>query len=203
MKEWLTRMMLAVLRATYATLRIIPKNRMIPHDGIIAVWHDEMLGIFRYFAFMGAYVMVSHSKDGNLAERFLRKWGFHFIRGSQHRGGKEGLQQIVELAENNVVILTVDGSKGPRHRMKPGAVIAAHRSGAPLYLWRGDGFGFRLKKSWDKMLICYPFSRIRFTYEGPFTIPSNATDDDLKEAIGHFSERLENLIPESTLRTPP
>ena len=66
-KEQITRIAITLLRMVYRSLFITPKPRFIPASGIIAVWHDEMLGIFRYFKNTGAMVMVSHSKDGKLA----------------------------------------------------------------------------------------------------------------------------------------
>ena len=202
MEKYIIRIALSILRLIYRTVRIVPVNMTIPENGIIAAWHDEMLGVFRFFSDSHAMAMVSQSDDGSLAEQFLQKWKYRFIRGSQHRGGKEGLSQIAQLSNDNIIILTVDGSKGPRHRMKPGAVIASHRSGAPLYLCRVNGRGFRLKKSWDRLLICYPFTRMEITISGPIFISAEANKEQLTKSIIEYGEQLESLLPEENLFTP-
>ena len=93
--------------------------------------HD---GSMKQFSHHSSYAVISRSNDGELLSTLLKKWGFSLLRGSSARGGSEILADMVEVSKKHYLLITPDGPQGPAYNFKAGAVIAAQRSGSPLYL---------------------------------------------------------------------
>lgn len=181
----------AGIRALAHTWRVTCYGNAPQSPGIVAFWHDEMLPVWRSFAGKNAVGLTSLSNDGAALAALLNDWGYRLIRGSAARGGKEALQEAVEQARHSLVLMTPDGSRGPRHRMKPGAVIAAQRAGVPLYLCRITcSRGIRLQRSWDRFLIPFPFARIAMI----FSEPLSPLDKPERAALDDRIRRCEDLL---------
>src|SRR5690606_3081217 len=109
----------------------------------------------------GYHTLTSYSYDGELAARAIEPFGIHAVRGSSSRGGREALEQLEAALRIGVTIgITLDGPRGPRRVSKPGVAILSGRTGVPVIpLSLGSPSGWRMR-SWDRMLIPKPFSRI-------------------------------------------
>lgn len=168
-------------------------------SGIVAFWHGQMLPGWKALADVKPYAIVSKSKDGAVLSALLEKWGLNLLRGSSSKGGKEVLQQIGELAKNNLVLMTPDGPRGPNKKMKAGAVIASQRSGSPLYLCGIVIKNKRIfKKSWDNFQFPLPFSKIIISYSNPLYIENfenrNLTENIIKETEKQLIEMNEHIF---------
>jgi lysophospholipid acyltransferase (LPLAT)-like uncharacterized protein len=164
---------------------------------VVAFWHGSMVvGWFLHRPEQGERVaaLVSRSEDGDILSATLEQWGYTLIRGSSHAGGKEAMQRMAEaLSDGNSLCVTPDGPTGPRHRMKMGAVRAAQRSNAPLFL---AGIAFSRKKtlhSWDQFEIPLPFSTVSVWYSDPIIVPPDLTDAPLDEFLSRSQSQLEGL----------
>ena len=153
-----------LLRILARTWRFSLHGEFPSSPAVVAFWHDEMLPVWTLFARkksnLSLSALISLSKDGEILAQLLHDWGYELVRGSSSKGGKEALEQMTTLAARSILLITPDGPRGPRHQMKPGAVIAAQRACVPLYLCRIKTEGWRFEKSWDKFLLPYPFARI-------------------------------------------
>ena len=119
------------------------------------------------------------------------------VYGSPSKGGSEALfDMLAALKEGRSVMLTVDGSRGPRHEMKPGAIVMARKAGVPLYLLRATGKGWRLN-SWDRFLIPFPFSRIEVRSEEFSLRDENGKLKDVRSATAAASERMRQMAEEA------
>ncbi len=161
-------------------------------NGIIVFWHGFMLPVWKYFSKYKPMAVVSLSKDGEILSYLLEKWNYTLIRGSSSQNGKEVLDNIVNFCSNNLLLITPDGPRGPRYKMKAGAVIAASRVQAPLYLC-----GVEIKnswifsKSWDNFRLPYPFTKISLRVSEKIFIEKT----DNKELIDNKISELEtNLL---------
>lgn len=172
----------------YSTSGEIPRNM----PSIIAFWHDSMLPGWHFHAEQKAIALVSQSKDGGILTRLLERWGIKTIRGSSSKSGKEALAEAVELVkQGHTLLLTPDGPRGPRHKFKPGAVIAAQRAGVPLYLARvSESSAYVFQKSWDMFRLPLPFASIHIDY-CMLTISQNLTE---KEYIDSVISECESLL---------
>ncbi|MGQ9819627.1 MAG: lysophospholipid acyltransferase family protein [Candidatus Kapaibacteriales bacterium] len=156
-----------------------------PKSSIIVFWHGDMLPIWKLFSNFNAFAVVSLSPDGEILSNLLSKWGYRLIRGSSTKGGKEVLTRIIEEVKNSYVLITPDGPRGPKNKMKPGALIASIRSGCPIYVCRVTfSNSYCFKRSWDNFKFPLPFSKIKVEFLGPFlfenTEDRNKTSDYIK-----------------------
>lgn len=166
-----------------------------------AFWHGTMLVPWYTFRNMGAFALVSKSKDGELLARVLKNWNYDVIRGSSRDGGKDAFDLIVSKARSNQTIaITPDGPTGPPYRMKAGAVVAGKRSGLPIILV-GAGYTNSIKlKSWDKFEVPKPFSKVTLVFSDPVFISADLDRDEVSEQI-EKCEKLLNNIQEEALRS--
>lgn len=176
----------------YKNVRGKPRQSVLPSKGVVALWHDELLAVTNCFSGTNAHFMISPSKDGRLLSTLLEKWGFRFIWGSPFKDGKQALSDAIEKCSDAPVLITVDGSRGPNHVMKAGAVVAAMRSGEPLYLCRAYGKGIRLR-SWDRFQIVFPFSKIDLVLSDPIYVSANASREEIDTLIANCQNQLESL----------
>jgi hypothetical protein len=101
------------------------------------------------------------------------------------------LDMIKHMKTTREVIygITVDGSKGPRYRMKLGGVMLARKCGKPIVLVR-TWYKRRLRLgTWDRMAVPLPFNVIRYYLRGPYFVPEAAKSD---AALQEFARRLED-----------
>jgi len=164
-------------------------------NAVYAFWHGSMmLGWYAHTPKAGAPVsaLVSMSRDGAILASVLEHWGYTLIRGSSHIGGKEALQSMVDAAAHgSSLCVTPDGPRGPRHEMKPGAVLSAQRAQVPLVI---VGIACAKKKvftrSWDRFELPLPFSRACLWYAAPGMIPADASRDEVSVLIAGVQQRL-------------
>lgn len=163
-------LLLRVLSATWRFRETIPPECAPVLDGrargVVAFWHGKMLPVWYRFRGPRAGALVSMSRDGALLADYLeRGLGYgEVIRGSSSRSGGEALREMVELLGERTCLITPDGPRGPLHRAKPGALIAASRAGVPLVLAGWECRRVTVLRSWDRMEIPHPFARIDIRY---------------------------------------
>ena len=147
---------------------------------LVAIWHESMIMACCHNRGKGYVGLASLSFDGEFGARVMRHWHIHSARGSSSRGGHEAMAALVQAA-NTVPItgFTLDGPRGPRRVAKPGISILAARTQLPIIpiafvvdrAWR--------MRSWDRLPIQKPFSRIICAYAPPIPPPP----DDSPEAV--------------------
>ncbi|MFZ6033328.1 MAG: lysophospholipid acyltransferase family protein [Melioribacter sp.] len=165
---------------------------------VVAFWHGSMVPGWYLHKDFNSAALVSKSKDGEVLYHILSKWGYKVVRGSSHVGGKEALEEMISLLkEKHTLVITPDGPRGPRHKMKAGAVIAAKKAGAPLIL---AGMYVKNKiclNSWDKFEFPLPFSKINVKYSEPIYIDKELDYDATSELIGKSEIYLNKLQEEA------
>lgn len=189
---------ISLLNLLSKTWRIeINQNIHFQNNGIVIFWHGFMLPVWKYFGKFSPTAVVSLSKDGEILSQLLEKWGFELIRGSSSKKGREVLDEIIESSKNNLVLMTPDGPRGPRYEMKAGAVVAAFKTGTPLYLC-GVGISNKIifSKSWDKFHLPLPFSKIKLIIEEPVYIESNSDKELINIKISELQSKLLLLYSE-------
>jgi lysophospholipid acyltransferase (LPLAT)-like uncharacterized protein len=114
-------------------------------------------------------VMNTTNFDGQWTRRVIERFGFDTSQGSSTRGGLRGLADMARKIEGGqTAAFTIDGPRGPRYVAKPGPVMLARRTGAPIYPFHiGLETAWTLEKTWDLFQIPQPFSRAIFV-GGPF-----------------------------------
>ena len=160
---------------------------------VIAVFHDEMVATVGLLAGQPVASIASLNHNGYaVAQVIARRAGFEMVYGSASKGGKEAFYELNDaLQRGKSVVFTVDGSRGPRHEMKPGAIMLAKKNRVPLYLLRCQCAGLRLP-TWDRFVIPFPGARVRVHSEA-VDLDNNKQKRSIKELLTHCNARLKAL----------
>lgn len=184
MKSKLFNILVSLIAKTW---RINIDNSDFQDNSIIAFWHSRMLPVWYYFRNINPYAVVSKSKDGAILSSLLETWGLKLIRGSSSKGGKEVLELIIDNLNENMILITPDGPRGPKEVFKPGIFIASHRTQKPIYFIEVNiKRKLIFKKAWDMFEFPMPFSKIYFKVSGPVIVPSNLNKEELNVYIQNF-----------------
>ena len=146
-----------------------------PNGAVIAIWHNRLVfvgGITPHRFRRNGTVIVSQSRDGLFAAMYSRRFLGGVIRGSTSRGGTKALLQLrAQLKAGKYVVLTVDGPRGPRYRVQPGAVALAGTTGAPIVPICVNAPKRWELRSWDRTQFPKPFSRVSLVFGRPIVLP--------------------------------
>jgi len=132
---------------------------------VLVLWHGELLPALVEHASDGACAIISRSQDGELIARIAAALGCRPIRGSSSKGGAEALVRAVQAARGGEVVgVTPDGPRGPRHSVAPGVVTVAQKTGVPLLGIRVHADRAWVFRSWDRFVVPKPFARVTYAY---------------------------------------
>jgi lysophospholipid acyltransferase (LPLAT)-like uncharacterized protein len=162
---------------------------------VLALWHGELLPLLWAHVGQDIAILVSTHRDGELIARIAMRLGFATVRGSSSRGADRALVGLIrELRAGRTVALTPDGPRGPRHTFAPGALVAAHRSGAAVVPLRAEVSRAWRLGSWDRFVIPKPFATITVHCGVPASVPGDSPRD-AATAAPDFQARLDALPP--------
>ncbi len=160
---------------------------------LFCTWHQQFLPALYYFRkFRPARfaLMISQSRDGNIAAALAEKGGWNPVRGSSSRGGKSALRQmVVEVRRLRLGGHIVDGPQGPAGIVKPGVIglaFAARAAIVPFYFSANRAW---YMKSWDRFMIPKPFARVTLEYGDIMTV-----HDADKKQLEAFRQKLETRM---------
>ena len=162
---------------------------------IFTLWHGRLLPCTHYHRQQGVVTLISQHRDGEYITRVVRRWGYTAVRGSTTRGGLEALRELIQhVRAGRSLAITPDGPKGPREKMKPGPVLIAQRTGAPIIpvvsgASRASYFG-----GWDRFMIPHPFARLRISYGEPVFVPRRASESEIQAIMDDVERRLGGLM---------
>jgi lysophospholipid acyltransferase (LPLAT)-like uncharacterized protein len=164
----------------------------------MVLWHNRLFLaaeiVRRFRGGRPAYALVSASQDGAWLTAFFSLAGLRTVRGSSSRLGREAATALVEtLRAGHDIGITPDGPRGPCYEVKPGGVIVARRTRAPMLLIGGEFESAWRLKSWDRFYIPKPFSRVRMRCE--VVTADQLADRDAGTAM--LRERLLALNPDA------
>lgn len=203
--SWLLGGVLRLLGSTYRLDSVIGQEHLSalldrPHPVVISFWHDRsfFLGYFlhQFVHLQGLDITVlsSLSRDGELVARLARSWKLRLVRGSASRGGQAALRGLHRaIVQHGSSPLTIpDGPRGPRHVAKAGAVILSQLSRAPILPLSYAAHRVWRLRSWDRLLVPRPFTRVVLAV-GPLIRVPRHLDDEAREAE---RRRLESVLNE-------
>jgi hypothetical protein len=129
---------------------------------VLAFLHGKLWALLAWPRRRRTAALVSRSADGELFGAALAAVGLTIVRGSSSRGGAEGLGALVRLLRRGPydAAVAVDGPRGPRGEVKPGAAAAARLAGGVVVPMGSAAVGPWLLRSWDRFELAWPFSRV-------------------------------------------
>ncbi len=158
---------------------------------IISFWHACIIPATYLFRDAGIRVMSSNSYDGEYMGRIIRKFGFVAVKGSSSRNAVRALLGLRRaLQQGWAVAFTVDGPRGPRYKVKPGPVALARSSAVPLTMFHIAVESAWVLKTWDRLIIPKPFSRVLMRFGKLVPVPADASD----EVLDRYQQELQNSL---------
>jgi lysophospholipid acyltransferase (LPLAT)-like uncharacterized protein len=161
---------------------------------IASFWHSCMIPATYICRNLGVRVMSSNSYDGEYMGRIIHKFGFVAVKGSSSRNAVRALLGLRRALQDGwTVAFTLDGPRGPRHKVKPGPVALARSSGVPLTMFHAAVDRAWVLNSWDRMMIPMPFSRVLVRFGKLIPVPGDATDEDVERYTTELQAALDRV----------
>jgi len=189
-----------IVRALHFTLRVRHVNvdaalRTPRH--IFAFWHEHLLLMLHSKFQYPITVLSSSSRDGDIAVSAYRTYGVDTVRGSSTRGAQSAMRGVIRRArDGSNLAFTPDGPKGPPHVVKEGVVFAAQMTGLPIVPVAFGAARYKRLRSWDRMVVPFPFTRAVFLYGEPITVARDADAEAASRAVeaklNEMASRVEN-----------
>ncbi len=164
---------------------------------IIAFWHNRAVMMPAAYRGRRLCIMNSQHRDGEIATRALARWGIRSVRGSATRGGAAAFLQLVNAYRDGHDLAVIpDGPRGPRYVVKRGVIHLARATGAPIFPVAYAATHTRQLRSWDRLIIPLPFSRVLFLAGEPLLVPRHAEGEDVERLRCALEARL-NAVTEA------
>jgi lysophospholipid acyltransferase (LPLAT)-like uncharacterized protein len=159
---------------------------------IYAFWHGRQFLLLGWNNDKNLMVMTSFSKNGRLQKRIMRSLGLRTVSGSSSRGAVRGLVGMIRGMKNNHnAVVSVDGPRGPLHRVKAGIIyLAAKTNSVIIPLTSRAKYRHVFTRAWDKYELPLPFSPAVVVMGDPISVPHD-TDKTMIEAK---RQELENAL---------
>jgi lysophospholipid acyltransferase (LPLAT)-like uncharacterized protein len=158
---------------------------------VFVFWHGTQMSLTAVSRRRPTCVLVSCSQDGCLQNGVMRALGMRVVRGSSSRQGASGLLSVIRgLRSGQDAAFAVDGPRGPRGSVKPGAELAA-RLGNGLCVPLGCAVRRKLtvRASWDRFAVPLPFTRVLICMGAPLACDHVEQPTRLAHAINAVNVR--------------
>ncbi len=167
----------------------------------VSTWHGRLLyiGIVVRRTLGGKLVAFnSPHLDGKMLA-WLHRWlGIKTIYGAPNKNPERGMMNLLKHVKNHPsdLLITPDGPKGPRQRVKRGVIAFAKISGAPIIPFVTAPYKGVMVKSWDRFVLAMPFTKIIVLWGEPVFIDKKADKDSQEQAQQLLEDRMNHLLQE-------
>ena len=133
---------------------------------VLAFWHEDLAVLGPLHADRGWVGMVSRSRDGQRLAMVLETLGYETVRGSSSNFARSVARAgLRALRSGRSLAIAVDGPRGPRRVVSPGAQTLARWAGVPLVLVGCEAAPALRLPSWDGQRLPAPLARVVVRYE--------------------------------------
>lgn len=169
---------------------------------ILTYWHEDQLPLLfeisRSFSYMPPLYMISPGRAGALGSSVLGIVGVQTVAGSSSNKGWKAINILTRRVKANPqsVFILADGSRGPAHEVRWGALNIARDTGLPIVAGRGWGNNLiPLGFTWMKLVIPLPrpWGRGVLLTSDPLYVKPDATDEELAQDRKELQRRLDRL----------
>jgi hypothetical protein len=161
---------------------------------IYAFFHGDMIHLLHAYQDSGILIPASESRDGEIMAHLLKNFGFDVVRGSSKRKGHRALRELIAgMRKGKTVAISVDGPRGPAHKVKPGALFLAGLMKAPIVpLAISADRCMVFRKSWDQLMLPAPFSEVAILYGKPLYV-NGTSEEEIQTAQRRLEASLRGL----------
>ncbi len=212
-ERWISLLGSLVVRLLVLTLRVRVEDSAalaVRREGppfILVFWHNRLLLVpsawNRFFARhrqRQGMALSSTSRDGELIAQYIGRFGIGPVRGSATRRGSAALREMATLLRRgHDVAITPDGSRGPLYKIKPGLVLLAQLTGAPVLPISFEFSRAWRLRTWDQFAIPKPFSRVTFRVGEPVHIPRTRSEAEFEAQRRRCEDAVRALVRDADL----
>lgn len=205
---WFTAGFLEILWRT-ARIRIVGGERLDQalkeYGAVVPVfWHQHLLLCARFLCDgsvpgLKPGFMISPSVDGEAPSMLAKLYGAHVVRGSGSYTGVRAVRGVHQAIAKELIspAITPDGPRGPRFKMKPGAIFAAQISRKPVIPMAYAARPARLLGTWDKFVIPFPFAKVCIAIGEPYFPERKLSESEMEAVQRELEQRLHNVFREA------
>ncbi|HCY83547.1 MAG TPA: hypothetical protein DHV36_00260 [Desulfobacteraceae bacterium] len=166
---------------------------------VYASWHQRFFpGITFFSTRKPIAIIISKSRDGEMAARAVNILGWHPVRGSSSHGGKQALEEIKALGRSNHKVgHIVDGPQGPFGVVKPGLIRIAQFAELPIVPTITSGERRWVFNSWDRFMVPKPFSRVIIRFGKAIHVPKEMDRDEFEAVRQQVETRMKALYEDT------
>jgi len=166
-------------------------DRPAPPSGgpfVLAMWHGRlfMLDFLRPNG-RAIVTLISGHRDGLLISRiaWLGTLGqIRTVTGSSSRGGSKAIRELMHHARaGETIFVTPDGPRGPNMRAQRGVIEIARLAKLPILPVSVSAKRQTQRKSWDRFMVPYPFTRVAVRWGDPIYVDRDADGDFLLKQV--------------------
>jgi lysophospholipid acyltransferase (LPLAT)-like uncharacterized protein len=161
---------------------------------VASFWHSCIIPATYICRDLGVRVMSSNSYDGEYMGRIIHKFGFVAVKGSSSRNAVRALLGLRRALEDGwTVAFTLDGPRGPRHKVKPGPVAVGRSSQVPLTMFHAAVDNAWVLNTWDRLMIPVPFSRVLLRFGKLIKVPAHANEEEVERYSAELQASLDRV----------
>jgi lysophospholipid acyltransferase (LPLAT)-like uncharacterized protein len=161
---------------------------------ILAFWHGRIFATSYYFRKRGIVVLTSQHRDGDYIAKIILNLGYGVARGSSSKGSHSATKEALRaLKLGKDVGFAIDGPRGPRYKVKPGATYLAWKTGNPIVPFHVAVEKKWIMSSWDRFEIPKPFSRAILIIGTPIYINPETSRDNIANHEQELQKTLDEL----------
>ena len=193
MPTWLAGILAFIFKLIALTYRVSYDDphecfvKLSPWPFVLTLWHNRILFtacFVRKAILQKMAVLISNSRDGEYISTFIRFFGLNVVRGSSSKGGAQALIELInEIKKGLSVILTLDGPRGPKYTIHPGAIAIAQMQSVPILPLSVNAESYWQLKSWDNTQIPKPFTKVVFKVGTPLFIPTDLPMEEAQKLV--------------------
>ena len=183
------------IAATNRTVRfevVGPRPDEALREKIVYVFfHSRLFSMFRMLRGRHVAVLVAVGDIGDVIANTARWFGHVPARGGRSGRATAALVEMIrEVRRGRTGAFAVDGSRGPRDVVKPGALYVAQKTGAAIVPVATSAYRHWHLGIWDRHEIPAPFTKMIALVGEPVRVPRGASREEIEETARRLEETL-------------
>ena len=215
--EMLLRFTVFAILASYyllllLTLRIDEVGADIPQQlkknkqyFVVSTWHGRllMIGLVARRRIGGRLLAFnSPHLDGRLLAWMHGLLAIKTVYGAPNKNPERGMVNLLKHHKKHPshLLITPDGPRGPRQKVKRGVIAFAKLSGTPIIPVGFAPYSGLMLKSWDRFILPLPFTKLVTIWGEPMLLDKNASKEKEEQVRLELEAQMNALMAQADQR---